>query len=110
MMFADNVGGLLSKLAGGPGKPSDEIAKILAELEYNRGSYAASAVQQAIAHREEITPHLLNIIKDTTRHAQARLDDDEDYFDDPCPCGSGKKYKKCCLLKAAPTVSGPGVC
>jgi uncharacterized protein YecA (UPF0149 family) len=18
---------------------------------------------------------------------------------DPCPCGSGKKYKKCCLLK-----------
>jgi preprotein translocase subunit SecA len=19
---------------------------------------------------------------------------------DPCPCGSGKKYKKCCLLKA----------
>ena len=20
---------------------------------------------------------------------------------DPCPCGSGKKYKKCCLLKSA---------
>ena len=20
---------------------------------------------------------------------------------DPCPCGSGKKYKKCCLLKGA---------
>ncbi|HLD77418.1 MAG TPA: SEC-C metal-binding domain-containing protein [archaeon] len=20
---------------------------------------------------------------------------------DPCPCGSGKKYKKCCLLKTA---------
>ena len=20
---------------------------------------------------------------------------------DPCPCGSGKKYKKCCLLKPA---------
>ena len=20
---------------------------------------------------------------------------------DPCPCGSGKKYKKCCALKAA---------
>ena len=42
--------------------------------------------------------------------------DDSDYFDyevqepyireeekigrnDPCPCGSGKKYKKCCMLK-----------
>ena len=23
---------------------------------------------------------------------------------DPCPCGSGKKYKKCCLIKAKPPV------
>ena len=23
---------------------------------------------------------------------------------DPCPCGSGKKYKKCCALKEAPTL------
>ena len=22
---------------------------------------------------------------------------------DPCPCGSGKKYKKCCLGEADPT-------
>lgn len=22
---------------------------------------------------------------------------------DPCPCGSGKKYKACCMLKAHPT-------
>ncbi len=21
-------------------------------------------------------------------------------MNDPCPCGSGKKYKKCCYLKA----------
>ena len=28
---------------------------------------------------------------------------------EPCPCGSGKKYKKCCLLTKtqAPTVSAP---
>ena len=24
---------------------------------------------------------------------------------DPCPCGSGKKYKKCCLYKAAAPVA-----
>jgi len=24
---------------------------------------------------------------------------------DPCPCGSGKKYKKCCLDKTTPEVS-----
>ena len=23
---------------------------------------------------------------------------------DPCPCGSGKKYKHCCLAKAEPPV------
>lgn len=22
---------------------------------------------------------------------------------DPCPCGSGKKFKKCCLAKGPPT-------
>ncbi|MDP4021838.1 DUF1186 domain-containing protein [Methylobacterium sp. NEAU 140] len=26
---------------------------------------------------------------------------------DPCPCGSGKKFKKCCLGKAAPEDDGP---
>ena len=24
---------------------------------------------------------------------------------DPCPCGSGKKYKRCCLLRDSPTVA-----
>ena len=31
---------------------------------------------------------------------------------DPCPCGSGKKYKKCCLSKdeaAAPRISEPSL-
>ena len=26
---------------------------------------------------------------------------------DPCPCGSGRKYKRCCYAKAAPLVQGP---
>jgi SEC-C motif len=25
----------------------------------------------------------------------------------PCPCGSGRKYKRCCYAKAAPLVQGP---
>ena len=25
---------------------------------------------------------------------------------EPCPCGSGKKYKKCCLSQAAPAPVG----
>jgi SEC-C motif len=27
---------------------------------------------------------------------------------DPCPCGSGRKYKRCCYAQAAPLVQGPG--
>ena len=26
---------------------------------------------------------------------------------DPCPCGSGRKYKRCCYAKAPPLVRGP---
>ena len=26
---------------------------------------------------------------------------------DPCPCGSGKKFKKCCAAKANATAGGP---
>ncbi len=26
---------------------------------------------------------------------------------DPCPCGSGKKYKKCCLIASADSQIGP---
>jgi hypothetical protein len=34
--------------------------------------------------------------------AEARLPSGEKVGrNDPCPCGSGKKYKKCCLLKSA---------
>jgi hypothetical protein len=28
---------------------------------------------------------------------------------DPCPCGSGKKYKKCCLLKESPLTWRGGI-
>ena len=26
---------------------------------------------------------------------------------DPCPCGSGKKYKKCCMQRGTPALDGP---
>ena len=27
--------------------------------------------------------------------------------DDPCPCGSGKKYKHCCLSSSPVSISAP---
>jgi len=34
------------------------------------------------------------VLKDSVRRSEAKVG-----RNDPCPCGSGKKYKKCCLLK-----------
>ncbi len=38
--------------------------------------------------------------KQTVRHANPKVG-----RNDPCPCGSGKKYKKCCLLKVDATAA-----
>jgi preprotein translocase subunit SecA len=36
---------------------------------------------------------------DSTPPVEPIKADDEPGRNDPCPCGSGKKYKKCCALK-----------
>ncbi len=44
----------------------------------------------------------------TTRSEPRAFDGQKVGRNDPCPCGSGKKYKKCCLLKGAwPARPGP---
>lgn len=57
-----------------------QLEEILKELEYNRGYFPTEAVQQAVAHREEITPHLLEIMEDILANGEARLDEEEEYF------------------------------
>ncbi len=37
---------------------------------------------------------------DSVAKAPVKRDDDKVYPNDPCPCGSGKKYKQCCGRKA----------
>ena len=36
---------------------------------------------------------------DASQVAQAAIPASKAGRNDPCPCGSGKKYKKCCALK-----------
>lgn len=45
--------------------PTDsmKIQEILSELEFNRGTFPRNAVQEAIANQEQITPGLLDILK-----------------------------------------------
>ena len=38
------------------------------------------------------------LVKDTEKVEPIKADQDIGR-NDPCPCGSGKKYKKCCALK-----------
>lgn len=59
--------------------PDEEIRKILSELEYNNGYFPETAVTAAIAQKDEIIPHLLNIIRNTIRNAKVLVEKDN-YF------------------------------
>ena len=51
-----------------------------------------------------VTPALYAAYPDAAAFSKAEPADIEPYIqkigrNDPCPCGSGKKYKNCCMLK-----------
>jgi len=52
-----------------------QLEEILEELEHNRGYFPREAVQEAVANREKITPHLLEIMKDIVPNAEARSEE-----------------------------------
>lgn len=56
-----------------------DTAEILRLLERNTGRFARTAVEAAVARREEITPELLRILENTVDHA-AQLDAEGDYM------------------------------
>jgi SEC-C motif domain protein len=80
--------------------PSGDKANVLFEVRYSQGG-------QDILHREMslfertngkwffVSGKILN--NPTVRHETPRPGRNE-----PCPCGSGKKFKKCCLMSALP--------
>ncbi|KAA0210440.1 hypothetical protein EDM80_13195 [bacterium] len=63
------------------------LEEFLTELEHS-GRLSGGAQLGAYA-RQTATAHLL---KKQVRRATAKVGPNE-----PCPCGSGKKYKKCCM-------------
>ena len=56
-----------------------ETAEILQQLERATGKFARAAVEEAVAHREEITPELLRVLEDTVDRA-AELGSEGDYM------------------------------
>jgi hypothetical protein len=54
-----------------------EIAEILRELKYFRAPFPSAEVAAAIAHQEEITPHLLSILEQAAEHPESFEADDD---------------------------------
>ncbi len=56
-----------------------ETVEILHQLERSTGKFARTAVEAAVAQREEITPELLRILEDAVDRA-AQIDAEGDYM------------------------------
>jgi uncharacterized protein YecA (UPF0149 family) len=63
---------------------------------------AARHLSHWAAFRPEQKPHRVSTMAPTPRMNEPPIRDPYRGVgrNDPCPCGSGKKYKKCCLGKA----------
>lgn len=60
--------------------PGDEISAILQALERFSGEYDQEAVDAAIAHREEITPHLIDCLEKVAADPSVYLEDEGYYL------------------------------
>ncbi|HLA48347.1 MAG: preprotein translocase subunit SecA [Nitrospinae bacterium RIFCSPLOWO2_02_FULL_39_110] len=69
----------------------EEITEYLFKIQVAKEGVTAEAAQKRqqriIEHRGEVAEE---------RHSQVKRDGKKVGRNDPCPCGSGKKYKKCC--------------
>jgi hypothetical protein len=59
--------------------PGDEISAILQALERFSGEYEQEAIDAAIAHREKITPHLIDCLEKVAANPSVYVED-EDYY------------------------------
>ena len=55
-------------------------------------------VQQKV-EREQVAKVTGTNKDETLAKAPKKREDKKIYPNDPCPCGSGKKYKQCCMRK-----------
>jgi preprotein translocase subunit SecA len=56
-------------------------------------------LQQPNIEREEVAKPIGTNKDDTVQQGPKKRSEDKVYPNDPCPCGSGKKYKHCCGRK-----------
>ena len=114
-----------------------QIDDILSQFDHSIGRFPRTAVREAVARREDLTPALLGVLEAAARDPRPFASEDRMVHifamyllaqfretraypllvkifsapagvilqavaaaqagrNDPCPCGSGKKFKKCC--------------
>jgi uncharacterized protein YecA (UPF0149 family) len=79
---------------------------LVSVYKYHHQAYNLAALQrkdrQFFQERMDNDPlhqSLLKLTDNLTKLADEKSPKSKTGRNDPCPCGSGKKYKKCCLLK-----------
>ncbi|NLW46271.1 MAG: hypothetical protein GXY86_02875 [Firmicutes bacterium] len=71
---------------------NEEVVKTLAKVQI--------ASEEKVAQRPRIRNISTNLNEDGSSAVQQRVVGKKVGRNDPCPCGSGKKFKKCCGLEA----------
>jgi SEC-C motif-containing protein len=74
------------------GEAGDEDGRILFTARYRQGEHEIDHTEEAVFEKLEGSWRFV-----TGRQPPARRVGPKVGRNDPCPCGSGKKHKKCCL-------------
>jgi len=92
--------GILREALGVPGvRDREEITARLRECLLDRGRMGEAKELEADRQPRNTAPRYIPEVQVPLRAAKVGRND-------PCPCGSGKKYKKCCLGKCVGEVGG----
>ena len=71
---------------------NEEVVRLLTKVQVS--------TEERFVQRPRLKNVMTNISEDGTPAVQQRVAGNKVGRNDPCPCGSGKKYKKCCGLTA----------
>ena len=65
------------------------------EMQFQHAEAASAAEQQSAEQPAEQAPRTLQAVPEPVKSAPITRDQPKVGRNDPCPCGSGKKYKQC---------------
>lgn len=79
-------------------KEADQLLKLITQLANNVRLWENNGFTPKELHESMEVPTLKSLKQERLKQQQPS---EKIGRNDPCPCGSGKKYKKCCMTKAS---------